>query len=135
MKSHSGFVIIDENQISPSQHLFIKQYFIQKISPALVTIILSDLVKLPLLKDSAAYLSVHMKMNTGENQYALIEISKNMDRFVVLPREDNKDYIIMLDDLLRYCLTKHLRAVVPSLAPRRKSLSQHKQHLYEDWSH
>ncbi|WP_299782484.1 polyphosphate kinase 1 [uncultured Formosa sp.] len=96
--------IIDENQISPSQHLFIKQYFIQKVSPALVTIILSDLVKLPLLKDSAAYLAVNMHMSTDQNQFALIEISKNMDRFVVLPREGDKDYIIMLDDLLRYCL-------------------------------
>ncbi|CDF80048.1 polyphosphate kinase [Formosa agariphila KMM 3901] len=96
--------IINETQISPSQHDFIKHYFIQKISPALVTIVLNDLVKLPLLKDSAAYLAVRMEMNSGENQYALIEISKNMDRFVVLPMEGNKDYIIMLDDLLRYCL-------------------------------
>ena len=39
-----------------------------------------------------------------DNQYALIEISKNMDRFVVLPKEGDKNSIIMLDDLLRYCL-------------------------------
>ncbi|MFB9054245.1 polyphosphate kinase 1 [Formosa undariae] len=96
--------IINETQISPSQHIFIKQYFLQKISPALVTIVLNDLVKLPLLKDSAAYLAVRMVLTSGDNQYALIEISKNMDRFVVLPMEGNKDYIIMLDDLLRYCL-------------------------------
>ena len=96
--------IIDETQISASQHSFIKQYFLQKISPALVTIVLNDFVKLPLLKDSAAYLAVKMVMNTGKNQYALIEISKNMDRFVVLPKEGANDYIIMLDDLLRYCL-------------------------------
>ncbi|MDW5289381.1 polyphosphate kinase 1 [Formosa sp. PL04] len=101
---HENIFIIDETQISASQHHFLKQYFLQKISPALVTIILNDLVKLPLLKDSAAYLAVKIVMNTNENQYALIEISKNMDRFVVLPKEDNKDYIIMLDDLLRYCL-------------------------------
>src|SRR5690606_14731019 len=34
----------------------------------------------------------------------LIEISKIMDRFVVLPKHDGKDFIIMIDDLLRYCL-------------------------------
>ncbi|MGJ5641552.1 polyphosphate kinase 1 [Formosa sp. S-31] len=96
--------IINETQIKPSQHKFIKQYFLEKVSPALVTIILNDLVKLPLLKDSAAYLAVKMVMNTNKNQYALIEISKNMDRFVVLPQEGDNDYIIMLDDLLRYCL-------------------------------
>ncbi|WP_435132801.1 polyphosphate kinase 1 [Formosa sp. A9] len=96
--------IINETQIKPSQHKFIKQYFLRKVSPALVTIVLNEQVKLPLLKDSAAYLAVKMVMKDNANQYALIEISKNMDRFVVLPQEDGNDYIIMVDDLLRYCL-------------------------------
>src|SRR5690606_25411638 len=57
------------------------------------------------LKDSASYLAVKMVLNNGKNhQYALIEISKTMDRFVVLPEQNDKSYIIMLDDLLRYCL-------------------------------
>ncbi|OBX19030.1 MULTISPECIES: polyphosphate kinase 1 [Bizionia] len=96
--------IINEKKIQPSQHDFIKNYFHQKVSPALVTIILSDYVELPNLKDSAAYLAVKLSMTDNENQYALIEISKSMDRFVVLPKQDGKSYIIMLDDLLRYCL-------------------------------
>ncbi len=96
--------IISETKIQPSQHDFIKNYFIQKVSPALVTIILSDLVELPNLKDSAAYLAAKLSIKDSENQYALIEISKSMDRFVVLPEQDGKQYIIMLDDLLRYCL-------------------------------
>jgi polyphosphate kinase len=96
--------IINETQIKQEHHDFIKNYFIQKVSPALVTIILSDTVKLPNLKDSAAYLAVKLKLKSKENQYALIEISKSMNRFVVLPEIDGNDYIIMLDDLLRYCL-------------------------------
>src|SRR5690606_9837224 len=86
-------------------HKFIKQYFIQKVSPALVTIILRNQVELPNLKDSASYLAVKMSSNNDqERQYALIEISKAMDRFVVLPEQNGKRYTIMLDDLLRYCL-------------------------------
>ncbi|WP_055437403.1 polyphosphate kinase 1 [Lacinutrix algicola] len=95
---------VKENQISTSQKKFIKNYFIQHVSPALVTIILNDEIRIPNLKDSAAYLAINMSLGNGENQYALIEISKNMDRFVVLPKEGNKNSIIMLDDLLRYCL-------------------------------
>jgi len=97
--------IINETEIDESQHQFIKQYFIQKVSPALVTIILNDQVDLPNLKDSAAYLAVKMVINeSSQHQFSLIEISKSMDRFVVLPEKDGKSYIIMLDDLLRYCL-------------------------------
>ncbi|WP_299248600.1 polyphosphate kinase 1 [uncultured Lacinutrix sp.] len=95
---------VKENQISTSQKKFIKNYFIQNVSPALVTIILNDEIRIPNLKDSAAYLAINMSLGNGSNQYALIEISKNMDRFVVLPKEGNKNFIIMLDDLLRYCL-------------------------------
>jgi polyphosphate kinase len=100
-----GIFIIKEHQIKPEQTAFIRDYFYQEVSPALVTIILNEEVELPLLKDSAAYLAVKMNLAEDRRQYALIEISKSMDRFVVLPEIDGKKYIIMIDDLLRYCLS------------------------------
>lgn len=96
--------IVNETQIDDAQHKFIKNYFIQYVSPALVTLILSDLVKIPTLKDSAAYLAVKMVFTNQKRQFALIEIPKTMDRFVVLPIQGNNNYIILLDDLLRYCM-------------------------------
>ena len=96
--------IINENLIDPAQRGFIKDYFIQQVSPALMTIILNDDVDLPNLKDSAAYLAVKMKLVTGANQFALIEIPKTIERFVVLPKKGESHYIIILDDLIRYCL-------------------------------
>lgn len=96
--------IINETEIDETKHEFIKNYFLQKVSPALVTIVLNDNVELPNLKDSAAYLAVKMLLKNNKTQYALIEISKSMDRFVVLPKIGEKNYIIILDDLLRYCL-------------------------------
>jgi polyphosphate kinase len=97
--------IIDETQIDDAQHDFIKQYFIRTVSPALVTIILNDAVLLPNLKDSAAYLAVKMTMEGDQNQFALIEIPKSVNRFVKLPKQGDKNYIILVDDLLRHCLS------------------------------
>jgi polyphosphate kinase len=96
--------IIKEDELDKNQTEFLKDYFIKKVSPALVTIILNEEIDLPNLKDSAAYLAINMHLKTGKHQYALIEISKNMDRFIVLPQKDGKDYIIMVDDVLRLCL-------------------------------
>jgi len=96
--------VIDETQIKDFHHDFIKQYFFEEVSPALVTIVLNDNVELPLLKDTAAYLAVQMKLTSGNNQYALLEISKSLDRFVVLPEYNGTNFIIMVDDLIRYCL-------------------------------
>ncbi len=105
--------LIDETQIKESHKEFIKTYFIQNVSPVLMTIILNDLTEFPTLNDTAAYLAVKMVLipeegvaNKGEKdiRYALIEIPKGIDRFVVLPKIDDKDYIIILDDLIRYSL-------------------------------
>jgi len=102
--------IIDETEVTPSQSEFISDYFISKVSPALVTIMIGELDKFPSLKDTAAYLAVKMVMSKEDESidtnyiYSLIEIPRSVERFVVLPREGDKQYIIILDDLIRYCL-------------------------------
>ncbi|PZW40598.1 polyphosphate kinase [Mesonia algae] len=109
LTDHNIF-IIRENEVTDQQAQFLKDYFLQKISPALVTILLNDLEEIPRLKDSAAYLAVKMILNTQHNgkvdekQYILIEIPRGIDRFVEIPSEDDKKYIIILDDLIRYNL-------------------------------
>ncbi len=100
--------ILKETELNESQKSFAKTYFLQNISPQLMTIILNDLTRFPNLKDTAAYLAVRMliKNEAGkkEKRYALIEIPKGIDRFVVLPQEGEKNFIIILDDVIRYCL-------------------------------
>ncbi|TXN36175.1 polyphosphate kinase 1 [Flagellimonas hymeniacidonis] len=103
--------IIDENEISENQAEFVREYFFKMVNQELMTIILNDLTEFPLLKDTAAYLAVKMVMTNdenaganGRNRYALIEIPKGIDRFIVLPKEGEKNYIIILDDLIRFCL-------------------------------
>ncbi|MBZ9730946.1 polyphosphate kinase 1 [Salegentibacter sp. JZCK2] len=118
LKDHN-IHIINEKQVSASQEKFIKNFFLSKVSPALVTIILNDLPEIPSLKDSAAYLAVKMVMKEEkpqkgiskvldktekERKYVLIEIPRSIERFVVLPNENGNQYIILLDDLIRYNL-------------------------------
>jgi len=98
--------IINETEIDKEQHDFIRNYFYQEISPALVVMVLNEEIALPKLKDSAGYLTVKMSSKDGSVQYALIEISKSMDRFVVLPNKGESSYIIMVDDIIRYCLNE-----------------------------
>lgn len=120
MLQEENIFIIDETEVSAEQSEYIKKYFLENISPALITIILNDLNEFPLLKDSAAYLAVKIVINNPDKptgikrvikpgirddiRYALIEIPRAIKRFVVLPRENERDYIIMLDDLIRYCM-------------------------------
>ncbi|RZK12701.1 MAG: polyphosphate kinase 1 [Flavobacterium sp.] len=110
--------IINEKEISKEQENFIKDFFIQRVSPALVTIILNDLAEFPILKDTSGYLAVKLVMKPKEKSsmlglvkpkadvhYAVIEIPKTINRFVVLPSNNEKQYIILLDDVIRYNLS------------------------------
>ncbi|WP_378188070.1 polyphosphate kinase 1 [Aquimarina sp. W85] len=118
LTDHSIY-IINEKEVTADQDAFIRNYFITKVSPALVTYILNDLEEFPHLKDSVAYLAVRLILKSTssntivsrtsdvdrrERIYALIEIPKNTERFVVLPETNGKKFIIMLDDLIRYCM-------------------------------
>lgn len=100
--------ILKETELNESQKEFVKAYFLKEVSPQLMTIILNELTRFPTLKDTAAYLAVKMVIKSDnskkEKRYALIEIPKGIDRFVVLPDEGDKSFIIILDDLIRYCL-------------------------------
>ena len=97
--------IINEKQVTKEQEVFIHDYFIQKVSPAVVTIMLNDLEEFPLLKDTSGYLAVKLVMNTEHSnektRYAVIEIPSTINRFVVLPSNSEKQYIILLDDVIR----------------------------------
>jgi len=52
LRDHNIF-IIRENEVTEHQAQFLKDYFLQKVSPALVTILLNDLEEIPRLKDSS----------------------------------------------------------------------------------
>lgn len=97
--------IINEKQVTKDQESFIHDFFIQKVAPSVVTIMLNDLEEFPLLKDTSGYLAIKlvMKSNSSEEEikYAVIEIPNTINRFVVLPSISEKQYIILLDDVIR----------------------------------
>ncbi|CAN1534979.1 Ppk Polyphosphate kinase [Flavobacteriaceae bacterium] len=97
--------IINEFCINEEQEIFLKDFFIQKLSPELVTIILNDLAEFPILKDSLGYLAVKLVMKKNDEiRYAVIEIPKMINRFVVLPSNNEKKYVILIDDVIRHNL-------------------------------
>jgi polyphosphate kinase len=98
--------IINEKDINDEQEVFLKDFFIQTLSPELVTIILNDLAEFPVLKDSSGYLAVKLVMKKDlEVRYAIVEIPKMINRFVVLPSKNEKQYVILTDDVIRHNLS------------------------------
>ena len=95
------------------------QQFIGVILKEIQQDLLNDLVEFPIISDTNGYLVVRLTMKSVEKlgiidrikrtkdvKYALVEIPNNINRFVIMPSEDGKINIIMLDDRLKQDLLK-----------------------------
>ncbi|MGB0261066.1 MAG: polyphosphate kinase 1 [Flavobacteriaceae bacterium] len=98
---------VNETQLTSKQKEFVNTYFNEQVGPALITLVLNDLQSIAQLNDQNAFLAVRFELDTEKHpfndpvQYALIEIPSSVQRFVVLPSEDESTYVMMLDDLIR----------------------------------
>jgi polyphosphate kinase len=106
LADHNIF-IINEKQLTKHHLPFVKEYFHTDVMPALFPIMVDEIRSFPYMKDKSGYLFVKLISSDEKRKikFALIEIpSKAPSRFVVLPMEDNKKYVILLDDVIRYCV-------------------------------
>ncbi|MBD3750742.1 MAG: polyphosphate kinase 1 [Sphingobacteriales bacterium] len=99
--------ILNELQLNVSRGQFVKKYFRERILSTIVPIIIDEQKPFPELRDRVIYFLVKLtKKGTKKEKvkYALIEIPESLDRFLVLPETNNLKFIILLDDIIRYCL-------------------------------
>lgn len=95
--------LINECELSEEQQAFVTDYFIKKVRPKLMPIILTKGRELPDLMDDAIYFGIEIRNNSEQKiDYALIEIPSKLNRFVQVPSKDKKKYIILLDDVIRF---------------------------------
>jgi polyphosphate kinase len=104
--NQNNIFLIDEKELNHKQGIFVKKYFYEKVLPNLVPIMLSRKNKFPYLRDRSVYLAVKLKKKSDplDFAYSLIRIpGRSVSRFLVLPKEQKKTYIMLLDDVIRFC--------------------------------
>ena len=109
-----GVSIIKEDDLNPAQGAYIREFYQQKLRPTLIPLMINHLTEFPQLKDQAIYLAVYLHSSKSKrSEYALIEIPTDvLSRFVILPKVGDREYVILLDDVIRYCL-KDIFAIFP----------------------
>ena len=99
--------LVNEKQLSEPHQQFVRNYFHDQVYPFLVPIMLESAPKFPYLKDKSTYLIIKITQSVKEKKwkYALIELPTDVvSRFLVLPAVDQQRMIILLDDVIRFCL-------------------------------
>lgn len=98
--------LVDDKSIADHQVKWVKTYFKNKVLPHITPVIVTKKVELEKsLRDYATYLVVEM-CKDGESQHTLIEVpTDDTPRFIQLPEKSKtRKSIILLDDMIRYCL-------------------------------
>jgi len=99
--------ILTETQLNETQGEFVKNYFHDYVRPNLFPIMISNFEQSSALKDKSIYLAVCLgKKNSHiKEDYALIKVpTDSVSRFLLLPSTDKSRSLILLDDIIRYCL-------------------------------
>jgi polyphosphate kinase len=104
--NENNIFLINEKKLTHKQGIFVKKYFYEKVLPNLVPIMLNRKNKFPYLRDRSVYLAVKLKKKSDplDFAYSLIRIpGRSVSRFLVLPKEQKKTYVMLLDDVIRFC--------------------------------
>ncbi len=95
--------ILNHTQLNTEQLNFVAEYYKKEVEQHIQTLYLDPEDEPVFLQNNALYLAVSFE-NT---QYAILNIpSDKTNRFIELPSEDDKNYLLFLDDLLRANLEK-----------------------------
>lgn len=104
--STEGIHVIDETALTAEQGEFVRSYFRQQVRPKLTPLMVSEKGRFPELRDKSIYLATRLRTRGSKrDRYALIEVpAPALPRFLILPQIDGEQYVILLEDVIRYNL-------------------------------
>ncbi len=103
----NNIFIVNQNQLSTSQREFVREFFKKEVRKHIFPLMLGESLKYTNFKDKSVYLSVEMadSKEINKDRYALIEMpTEKLSRFINLPAQGEKKYLIFLEDVVRFNL-------------------------------
>lgn len=99
--------LITEKQLNREQQKYVRTFFEEEVASAVIPLMIESIEHFPYLREKAILLAITMskKESAYKKKYALIEVpTRLMSRFVLLPSQGGEHYIILLEDVIRFCL-------------------------------
>ena len=110
--------ILNEMQFDSSQKAFVEDYYNEKVDPVISPIMLDQVKGFPHLRDKAIYLAAWLTISKEgkktTHQYSLVEVPSSLPRFIMLPEQDGKKFIVILDDVIRHNLKSVFEVFKPT---------------------
>lgn len=96
-----------EKHLNKEQQKFVLNFFNEQVRTNIIPLMIESIQHFPILRDKSIYLAIVLARqdNSVRQKFALIEIPTTvLPRFIILPSKPGEHDIILLEDLVRFCL-------------------------------
>lgn len=100
-------VLLTEKQLNREQQRFVTNFFDEEVRSNIVPLMIESIHAFPDLNDKSIYLACTLskKDKSIPKRFALVSIpARRLSRFVLLPGKQGESHIILLEDVIRFCL-------------------------------
>jgi len=99
--------LVTEQKLNRDQQKFVLEYFNDEIRSNIVPLMIESIKDFPTLNDKSIYLACTLshKDKTIPKKLALVSVpARRLPRFIILPSRQDEKHIILLEDIIRFCL-------------------------------
>ncbi len=100
---------LNEKNLSPEQKEYLMNFFRKDLKNSLMPIILYSKKNIPDLVDDNIYFAIKITPKKKDNKpiYSILQLpTKKFNRFIILPKNSDTNYVIYLDDVIRLGLSE-----------------------------
>lgn len=105
LKEQKIFLLTDR-ELNPEQQKFVLSYYNEFVRNNIVPLMIESITAFPNLNDKSIYLACKLSKSDGSilQRFALVSVPTRLPRFIILPATEHGNYIILLEDVIRFCL-------------------------------
>lgn len=99
--------LLKDTQLNKTQQQFVLNYFNDEVRGNVIPLIIESIHSFPFLNDKSIYLACTLskKDKSVAKRFALLSVpARRLPRFVVLPSKSTEKQLILLEDVIRFCL-------------------------------
>ena len=99
--------LVNEKQLNRKQQKFVLDYFDEEIRSNIVPLMIESIQSFPVLNDKSIYLACKLSKEDRSipQKFALVSVpARRLSRFLILPSKQSEKHIILLEDVIRFCL-------------------------------
>ena len=99
--------LVNEKQLNRQQQKFVLNYFDEEIRSNIVPLMIESIQSFPVLNDKSIYLACKLSKEDRSipQKFALVSVpARRLSRFLILPSKQSEKHIILLEDVIRFCL-------------------------------